>query len=100
MADSIDYAKSIIRTVGSMGNRKHTYIRVDVLLKRSGLTKEQFQAGLHVLFGPSGKAAGWEVYTELPFAGNSVSVLTPSGAKVARIKLVKKEKNNGNESGK
>jgi len=81
-----DHAKKIISVYRASGQGR--YVTIDFLVKETGLSKKEVESGIQLLMGPKGQANGWSVYTELPF-GSEGRVLTPSGARIGRVKLLK-----------
>jgi len=90
-SDPEDYAKRLIASYRAIG--KNGYANVHDIMKHSGLSVDAATKALHLLMGPKGKANGWVVYTELPF-GKKLSLASPGGMRIGRVKLVKDVKAN------
>lgn len=82
-----DHAKDTIAAYRALAP-KGQYVSVTELVKHSGQSLVDLQTAIHLLMGSKGKAANWEVYTELSFKKEK-TILTPSGKKIALIKLRK-----------
>ncbi len=71
------------------------YVDAKTLLKETGQTPEEAGIALELLAGPKGAAHGWEVYTELPFAGTGK--IPFRGQMIGRVKLLKRPKSKAHD---